>query len=539
MNKTLVTFLTVFLIALAGLALVAWDRVLRPSSHFHFTDLAESFLAGRLDTDTPMRRKGVGPIPGDPEGLARAVDRHLGENGGWNDWASYFEITLPGGERYTGVWPWKYRGKGAAGADRREEFVTTDGRRLKLSPSEAVRLCEELPKGMDADQALAWAERDRYPQRRQACAEYDGPGMERCPAGSRPFTCLQRHHFVSFPPGPALLALPAVGLVHYNFNDVLFTLLLAGLCAVLLLGLLRQLRGLNYSGQDQRTDLWMVFAFVFGSVFFFSAVRGEVWFTALVCGVLFNLIYVWAATDLRHPLVAGLALAAAFTCRTSALFGAVYFGLMLVLLRAPWDRAGMLLRFKKALAFGLPCLVVGVALMFYNKARYHSFGEFGHTYLMDGTRDSIVDHGMFSFWFLSRNLAAAFTNVPLPLDHWPWLRVSGNGLSLLLTTPIFLYLLWPRRGDQVQEGLDRFRWPLRRILWVSVAAVGVPLLLYQNTGWLQFGYRFSLDVMPFLWVLFALDRRPRGPLFKGLIVLGFLVNLFGAITFGRFGAFYG
>ena len=34
-------------------SLFAFERLLEPSPHFHFTDLAHSFLDGRLDTDTP------------------------------------------------------------------------------------------------------------------------------------------------------------------------------------------------------------------------------------------------------------------------------------------------------------------------------------------------------------------------------------------------------------------------------------------------------------------------------------------------------
>ena len=43
------------------LSLFAWNRVLGPSSHFHFLDLANSFLDGRLDTDTPRRFRGQAP----------------------------------------------------------------------------------------------------------------------------------------------------------------------------------------------------------------------------------------------------------------------------------------------------------------------------------------------------------------------------------------------------------------------------------------------------------------------------------------------
>ena len=39
----------------------------------------------------------------------------------------------------------------------------------------------------------------------------------------------ERHTFVSFPPAPAVLMMPAVAVVGYGANDVIFTVLFAGL----------------------------------------------------------------------------------------------------------------------------------------------------------------------------------------------------------------------------------------------------------------------------------------------------------------------
>ena len=59
------------------------------------------------------------------------------------------------------------------------------------------------------------------------------------------------------------------------------------------------------------------------------------------------------------------------------------------------------------------------------------------------------------------------------------------------------------------------------------------LLLYQNTGWRQFGYRFSNDYAPLLFVLLAIGKRPFTWLFWTFAAWGVVVNAFGAITFDR------
>jgi hypothetical protein len=62
--------------------------------------------------------------------------------------------------------------------------------------------------------------------------------------------------------------------------------------------------------------------------------------------------------------------------------------------------------------------------------------------------------------------------------------------------------------------------------------------LYQNSGWVQFGYRFSLDYMVFLVMLLAIGGRPLSRVARGLIAFGIAINLFGAWSFDREWKYY-
>jgi hypothetical protein len=75
-------------------------------------------------------------------------------------------------------------------------------------------------------------------------------------------------------------------------------------------------------------------------------------------------------------------------------------------------------------------------------------------------------------------------------------------------------------------------------LSVAAAAVAVADLFYQNSGWIQFGYRFSLDYAIALFALLALGGRQFGKSFYALLCWSVAVNLFGAITFDRMNQFY-
>lgn len=77
-------------------------------------------------------------------------------------------------------------------------------------------------------------------------------------------------------------------------------------------------------------------------------------------------------------------------------------------------------------------------------------------------------------------------------------------------------------------------------LLVAAALPAAMNLLYQNSGWRQFGYRFSNDYSPLLFLLLATSGVRIGRTFYGLLVWSVGWNLFGAITFdrGRFDPYY-
>jgi hypothetical protein len=177
-------------------------------------------------------------------------------------------------------------------------------------------------------------------------------------------------------------------------------------------------------------------------------------------------------------------------------------------------------------------VIVGVSLMYANWLRFESVTEFGHTYLAQGRLGRIQQYGLFNTHFLSKNLSAMFTLVPKIVPAEPYVQISKHGMSLLVTTPALIWLLWPQPRT---DSRDRFWY---RVCWFTVFAVAPLHLLYQNTGYEQFGYRFSMDYIVYLVLLLAIGRKPFSPLFKALVVVGMAVNVFGAVTFKRMHQFY-
>lgn len=331
--------------------------------------------------------------------------------------------------------------------------------------------------------------------------------------------------YVSFPPFPAVLMAPFVAVWGLAFNDVLFTALWAALNPMLLFLLLRDLRRRGLSRRSDSDDLWLTAMFGVGSVYYYCSVLGQVWFTGHVVAVTLSIGYVWASLDARRPVLAGLCVALGFATRPPWLVVPLFL-LEAVRVSGGWaalrQRAGWRALAPRLARFAAPIAVVGAALCWHNYARFENPFEFGHKFLNVQWQERIMRFGLFNYHFLSRNLAAALVLLPRVMTKWPYVRISHHGMSLLVTSPNLVYTVMPQQPS-----------PLRRTLWITIASTALPSLLYQNSGYIQLGYRFSLDYMIYFMVLLAISTRPITRMFKVLVVVAFAVNLFLAIIFDR------
>ena len=298
-------------------------------------------------------------------------------------------------------------------------------------------------------------------------------------------------------------------------------------------------------------ELWLVLLLGLGSVLYFCSVIGQVWFTAHVVSLVLLGLYLLCVLPLRRPLLAGVLLGLIYLTRpTMAAFGLLF---VLELLRAhcperryplwPPSRLRELpLRrlIGPLLRFALPLAILCTLGAVHNYLRFGRPFEFGHTYLTTMQADNIQRFGLVNYQYLSRNLAAAFTLLPKLLPSPPYVQVSYHGLSLLLTTPALAYLLWPTPVATDSAAVAARRRELRLALWATVAPIALAGFMYQNDGYVQFGFRFSLDYMLALLMLLWLGSQAalRTLRFRALVLVGVAVNTFGAVTFGRMWQFY-
>jgi hypothetical protein len=351
-------------------------------------------------------------------------------------------------------------------------------------------------------------------------------------SGGNDFASYHGKWYVVFPAFPSVLLLPLVAVAGSPeaVVDGRFFLLLAGLAPAVLFLVLERLRQLGESRRSELENVVLSGLFCFGSVYFFCSLQGSVWFAAHVVAAVLTALYLLFSLAAARPLLAGLCLACGFATRTPLLLAAPLFVLeALRVTRLPGARgAGLVQRFDLrrllglVLWFALPLAAVALLSCWYNAARFDDAFEPSYRYLNVTWAKRIAKWGLFDYHYLAKNLGVMLTSLPwLPAEPGP-VQISGHGLALWVTTPMYLWLLLVRRWST-----------LARSLLVCVALIALPTLFYQNTGWLQFGYRFSNDYAPLLFVLLAIAGPPLRGAFMLASAFAVSVNFFGALTFGR------
>jgi hypothetical protein len=127
--------------------------------------------------------------------------------------------------------------------------------------------------------------------------------------------------------------------------------------------------------------------------------------------------------------------------------------------------------------------------------------------------------GLFALIHVPMNLDYLFIHLPAVIPEFPFFRPDTLGMSVFLTSPGLLFAL---RAD----------WRDKRAWWLAGATIAVliPTLLYYGGGWLQYGYRYFLDSVPFVLALCGMAAVVRNGIGLGwrlLIVFGTLVMAMG------------
>ena len=318
--------------------------------------------------------------------------------------------------------------------------------------------------------------------------------------------------YVPFAPFPAIALMPIVALLGPLTADHVESGINAALAAA---GVGLAWWMLGRVGVRRLTDrFWLTLLFGFSTQVLWITTRGGVWHTGQLIATILTFACLIELRGGRRAWLIGLLAGAAFLTRAPLAFAIPFYALLLMpsAREIPWRR-------WVGLAVGVaPALVFFCA---YNLVRFGSPFESGYelaTLPVWLERQRML--GLFALTHLPTNLDYFLFHLPKVVPEFPFFRPDGLGLSVFITSPGLLYAV---RAD----------WRDRRSWWLAGAAllVLIPSLLYYGGGWLQYGFRYFLDSVPFVIALCGSAAATRGRIGLGwrvLIVFGVVVMAMGA-----------
>jgi hypothetical protein len=321
-------------------------------------------------------------------------------------------------------------------------------------------------------------------------------------------------YYVPFAPFPAIALMPVVAVLGAVTADQVES----GINAVMAaagVGLCWMLLG-RIGVERLRNRLVLTILFGFSTQILWITTRGGVWHTGQLIATILTLLCLIEVWGSQRALLIGFMAGAAFLTRAPLAFAIPFYALML-------DRPSSMRRSLPWRSWGWLALGVLPALLFffaYNQIRFGSILESGYALAtLPAWLEQERAKGLFAFAHIPRNVDYFLLHLPKLIDTFPWFKPDGLGMSVLITSPGLLYAV---RAD----------WRSRRswlLLGAAIAAL-IPTLLYYGGGWLQYGFRYFLDSVPFVIALcgLAAARRERiGWGWIGLIAIGTVVMFAG------------
>ncbi len=323
-------------------------------------------------------------------------------------------------------------------------------------------------------------------------------------------------YYVAFPPFPALLMIPLSLIFKTNFHDFLLQIIFGSLNIALIFTLTERYSetiGVSFSSSYK---FWVVSMFGLGTVHLTMLHFEGVWFVAHVVSTTFLLLSIIESLGKKRTFLMGLLWAFSIMTRTHLILAFPYF------ISSLWEgKFGLSYlskgkNLKKIVLLFLPVFLILLTMGIYNFLRFGDFVEMGYTKMrLNYPYSEYIKHGQFNIRFLPKNLYYMLVAPPKLTKNFPFFNPDPWGMGLIYCSPIFFVLYRAFKKDKISL-----------FSWLSLALILVPILLYYTTGGGQYGYRFIMDFLPFLALLFNKATMGRLRNYEyALIIFSILVNL--------------
>ena len=191
---------------------------------------------------------------------------------------------------------------------------------------------------------------------------------------------------------------------------------------------------------------------------------------------------------------------------------------------ALWERKDRMGAFKSLfLIFGIPLLIFSLSFFMYNLSRFGNALEYGYRYIHEAPylENRRKTQGTFSFTNFEYNIWYMIFETPkLTRDGPTHFDFNLKGNSIFFLSPPFLAIFLA--SPIIRRQKKFFIQPLIVALWLAAIMTILPSLIYYSTAWMQFGYRYTLDITVSFLILMVFDMRGK---VNSLLLVGTIFSI--------------
>jgi len=257
-------------------------------------------------------------------------------------------------------------------------------------------------------------------------------------------------------------------------------------------------------------SLFVALFYILGSIYTPIATIPWSWFFAQVVTttLLLSAIYIFLTKKTKYLLIISILLALAILTRLNLLTTAIFFIYFF------YKKPNLL---RNLIIFSIPIMIAISALGFYNFQRFGSIFESGYNYQIIPDQTSIRRaQGLISIKHIPANLYYMLFKLPETSQNFPYLRYNSWGMSIFILSPILFLLIRTNLKEKYAK-----------ISLITSLVTIFPIIVYYGIGYVQIGYRYALDIFPFLLLaLIPAVKKISDTNLKLLVISGILITWF-------------
>ncbi|HVE59127.1 MAG TPA: hypothetical protein VNB22_20050 [Pyrinomonadaceae bacterium] len=371
--------------------------------------------------------------------------------------------------------------------------------------------------------------------------------QERPPGWLNEFVPFEGNWYSVFPLGSVLTMMP---FAFFKLIGVIYEMpasFIAALTAGAICWFLAKIS--EYYELERKKRILLVCGILFGTWMWTNLTMAGAWQLALGFAMLGELGAIYFTVFNRRPLLAGLFFAIAFGNRTEILLTAPVFMFLLFKSQVPNSKSQVEseptrlkqeelkvsetkkpedglgtwnLKLGTLVKFCAVPFILGVLTLIYNYVRFHSFADFGYARIPGVLNEPWYRYGIFSIWYIPLNFMEMLVAPWRWLGAFPYFVPSGFGGAIWWSSPFLIFLFRFGARDRI----------LKYTAWAAIFIVTFLLWIHGNPGGWQFGYRYAMILLPWMFIILLENSPKKIRWYEWLAyIFSFFVNLYATYLF--------